>query len=118
MWKDVDAVIVYISIGNSDDKMSQREWSEMYRDVDRAVRFQSIHAGVPEVHGAWVSEPSSPWQNACWCVALTDALAARLRRVLSQLAGAYGQDSIAWAEAPTTEFLGALGAVDSEATDG
>lgn len=97
-------MIVYISIGNSDDKLTQREWFEFYRDVDNAVRFTSVKLGTPVVHGAWTSLPIVPWQNACWCVELTPGLSERLRRVLPFMAHEYRQDSIAWAEA-TTEFL-------------
>jgi hypothetical protein len=106
-------VIVYISVGNSDDKLTQRDWADFVHRVGRAVR----HYG-PDVHGFWLSPPDSPWQNACWCVQadehaawpLADRIAA-WKSELGRLAREYGQESIAWAEAPKTEFLG-------EGTDG
>lgn len=99
------SAVTYISIGNSDDKLTQLEWSQFYREVDIAIRFSSKLMGSPRVHGQWVSAPTDPWQNACWCVDLTPGLAARLRRVLAVFADEYKQDSIAWADAPETDFI-------------
>lgn len=95
---------VYVSIGNSDDKLSQAQWAQFVQEVDASVR----HHG--EVHGAWLSPPASPWQNACWCVeyAHLDAWPTQVdeqKRWLSRVAQKFHQDSIAWAECPTTEFL-------------
>lgn len=95
-------MIVYISIGNSDDKLPQAEWCDFISDVDVAIRDW-----VDLRHGCWHSMPTSPWQNACWCVDIEEEeREAFLKKELSQIARTYGQDSIAWAEAPTTEFLG------------
>jgi hypothetical protein len=95
---------VYISIGNSDDKLTQAEWSSYVQDVDRlfesAVRYEGAR-----VHGRWHSLPHEPWQNACWCAEWHEDLApelAALKRMLAIAARDYGQDSIAWAEATTT----------------
>lgn len=88
---------VYISVGNSDDRLSQREWHDFYCKVSRA-----IHAAARRVHGQWVSEPAAAWQNACWCVELADET---LKYKLAGLAAEYRQDSIAWAVA-ATEFIG------------
>lgn len=90
---------VYISIGNSDDKLTQAEWASFYRDTCLNIRD---FAG--QVHGQWVSEPASAWQNACWCIEITEENALTLRAYLLDVAEKYRQDSIAWAVA-TTEFL-------------
>ena len=95
---------VYISIGNSDDKLTQNEWAHFWTTVDRRIRS---YAHV--VHGSWVSEATSPWQNACWCIEVQPDHTKGLRIVLGQAAQAYQQDSIAWAEA-TTEFIAPEGA--------
>jgi hypothetical protein len=111
---------IYISIGNSDDKLSQAEWAEFYRRTNLAIRnFAQV------IHGQWVSEPASAWQNACWCIEIETSSdivqvtfdfrgASRtpdryLREALAEIAGEYRQDSIAWAPA-TTEFLAAVDA--------
>lgn len=91
---------VYISIGNSDDKLSQSVWATFYRDVDEQIRQYAS-----KVHGAWVSLPNSPWQNACWCVEFDSRnLKRAMKDRLIDFAAKYNQDSIAWAEAKT-EFL-------------
>jgi hypothetical protein len=93
---------VYVSIGNSDDKLTQVEWAAYAGTVQGAVRRA---AGA--VYGEWTSLPLAAFQNACWCVEVEPARADALRRELSGIAGMYRQDSIAWAEVPLTEFIGA-----------
>lgn len=94
-------MIVYISIGNSDDKLSQREWANF---LGSAWQLINTEKGA-HVHGEWHSSPTSAYQNACWCVELSDGVTVgRLRAGLRHLAREYRQDSIAWAVA-STEFL-------------
>ena len=93
-------MIVYISIGNSDDKLSQAEWANFVREVEEEIDSRTVG-----VHGRWFSSPRSPFQNACWCIELDHVKAAWIRRELARLARVYRQDSIAWAEAPATEFI-------------
>lgn len=97
---------VYISIGNSDDKLDQFEWSQFLNEVDRAVSNLAQLQGVT-VHGRWHSLATEPWQNACWCFEVHSDLARQadeLRERLRRVAAKYRQDSIAWAVADT-EFL-------------
>ena len=89
---------VYVSIGNSDDKLTQRLWSEFAGKVASAV-----HRHAEIVHGEWVSLPLAAWQNASWCFEIFGGDGLRGR--LSYLASEYGQDSIAWVEVPRTEFI-------------
>jgi hypothetical protein len=96
-----DAITVYVSLGNSDDKLSQARWSEFREQVTAAVRD---HA--PRVHGNWVSPSADPWQNACIAFELDPAEAPFLKSELRDLAASFGQDSIAWAVVPVTEFVG------------
>lgn len=90
---------VYISVGNSDDKLSQREWCEFW-----SAWRSRVLAYASQVHGDWASAPTAPFQNACLCVEITAKAAGTLRAELARLAGQYRQDSIAWAEA-ITEFI-------------
>lgn len=91
---------VYVSIGNSDDRLTQREWSEFIAEVNTAIKESAA-----EFHGKWTSLPHAPWQNACWCIEPQASSVGVLRRRLADLGRRYRQDSIAWAEAPTTDFL-------------
>jgi hypothetical protein len=98
-------ITVYISIGNSDDKLSQVEWAAYAGAVRGLIRrVESVYSG--RIHGDWTSLPFSPYQNACWCIEIPDeATAETIRRTLANYAGMYRQDSIAWAVAET-EFIG------------
>lgn len=87
---------VYVSIGNSDDKLTQQKWVEFYHRTSVAIIERAS-----AVHGRWMSEPSSVWQNACWCVELDTPAATELRVELRALAAQFGQDSIAWSVAET-----------------
>ena len=92
--------VVYISVGNSDDKLSQAEWSSYV--VEMTVRV----ASVGHVHGSWSSNPVGPYQNACWCVEFRNAAEiAEAREVATEIRRKWRQDSVAWAVVPETEFI-------------
>lgn len=97
---------IYISIGNSDDKLTQADWSTFVQAVDDAIGSVTYYAGTAR-HGRWHSWAGDPWQNACWCIEVSADMAYLLnglRAELAELAKHYRQDSVAWAEA-TTEFI-------------
>ena len=82
---------VTILIGNSDNKLTQVEWSEFYAHVDDAVgtHAQSVQFSAP-------SNGAAPWQNACWVAILSGRESSqRLSERLAVLASNYRQDSIA-----------------------
>lgn len=84
-----------IQIGNSDDKLTQADWSDFVSDVQDFI----IGSGYP-IHFHGLSISSAPWQNACWVLDtrnVFDKIVAIdiLRHELSRLANMYKQDSIA-----------------------
>ena len=91
---------VYVSIGNSDDKLSQKEWAAYCVDVEAIVV-----TAAKAMHGKWTSPSRDPWQNACWCFEAWDHLIERSKQNLSVLAHCYRQDSIKWDVAAEPEFL-------------
>lgn len=94
------AVTVYISIGNSDDKLTQAEWLDFIQDMRVFVVGQA-----DQIWGEWFSAPDSRYQNACWGVEFRDQETADFARSQAKrVRGNYGQDSIAWAVAET-EFV-------------
>lgn len=93
--------VVYIGIGNSDDKLSQREWARFQLEVRQALRHHSCH-----LLGEWHSHPESMFQNACYAIDGDNAEVPELKGDLAALATVYRQEAIAWAEAPSTEMLG------------
>lgn len=84
----------YVSIGNSDDRLTQREWSWFIASTQRELQERW------QIHGCWYSAPDSEWQNANWCIELNDVWGiAKLKELLRELAKAFRQDSIALAVA-------------------
>lgn len=89
---------VVVQIGNTDNKLTQQEWSEFYDEVDRIMRDSgTVHFAAPSVG-------SAPWQNACWAVTLHAPDTWYLRKRLRNLAADYQQDSIAFLVGET-EFV-------------
>lgn len=93
-------VTVYVSIGNSDDKLTQARWSAFHERVTLACRNYAR-----QVFGQWLSAPASEYQNACIAFAIEADEVSWLKKELASVAESYEQDSIAWAEA-VTEFIG------------
>lgn len=97
---------VYISIGNSDDKLTQAEWSAYVRDLLSLVDWVTDDpTDGGRLYGVWFSATDSPYQNMCVCLDPAPDWLGNFRKRLGELAAKYRQDSIAWAETPTTEFL-------------
>lgn len=94
-------MIVYVSIGNSDDKLNQRDWALFQIELQ-----EILHSAGGLFHGEWYSNPNSIFQNCCILVELDENRVPELKGVLAALAQEYRQDAIAWAHAPHTEFLG------------
>lgn len=91
---------VYVSVGNTDNKLSQREWYGLHTEV---ALFVTVYA--KRVLGKWYSEPTSPYVNACFAFEIDEgANEEKLRHFLEATALKYHQDAIVWAEA-TTEFI-------------
>jgi hypothetical protein len=96
----VNTITVYVSIGNSDDKLGQREWSDFVSDVNVAVcRYAA------QVYGWWFSAPDAPWQNGVMAFLLDRECEDDLRSRLAVAREKFRQDSIAWAEVHVTEFI-------------
>ncbi len=91
---------VYASIGNSDDKLSQKRWSQFVREFVAQIQR---HAQL--VFGVWHSLPNSPYQNACVCFQVDSDGAQGLQLILGELRARFDQDSVAWAEVTETEFV-------------
>jgi|ERR1700733_9944099 len=87
---------VYISIGNSDNKLTQSQWSEFCYTVSEVLDCQR--------HGEWFSLPNAPFQNACWCVTILETKVEGIQLNLRALCRLFNQDSIAWAEAEYSEI--------------
>jgi len=93
-----------VQIGNSDDKLTQKEWSNFVRDLERD--FGKL---MSEVHFSGSSPSNAMWQNFCM-VAVVDEVYIRaglgwesfreyidyaIKPTLAVLCQRYKQDSIA-----------------------
>lgn len=92
--------LVYVTIGNSDDNLSQRAWAAYWADVDQVVVMMAA-----EVHFVGAALPCTEYQNACWSFEIPGRDLDLLTRHLSILAGRYKQHSIAVAIARVS-FVG------------
>jgi len=86
---------VYVSIGNSDDKLTQLEWSEYWHAVDRELKFWG------RLHGVWLAVNNTPYQNAVWACEIKEVYRAQMREGLRKIMTRYNQDAIAWFEGKT-----------------
>lgn len=59
-------VNTYISIGNSDDRLTQPRWADLIGDMRDLLNVG--WRDRLQIHGEWFSAPDQPWQNANWCV--------------------------------------------------
>jgi len=87
---------IVVSIGNSDNKLTQSEWSQFVADVAKAIQqhTQKIHffGGSPN----W-----ERWQNVAWLFDCQEENIAFLKFSLAVLCRQYEQDSIAYIEGET-----------------
>lgn len=91
---------IVIQIGNSDDKLSQREWSEFICTVHRLLTARRVI-----IHFSGGTHAGSPFQNYCWvCDAPEPAQVAAITEALRSLAARHRQDSIALTIG-TTQFV-------------
>ena len=91
-----EPVTVYISIGNSDDRLTQRRWAEFHWNIHSELE------GRGQLHGEWASDPVAEFQNACWCITFPDGrIAGLVRTLVACIARQFGQEAVAWAVAET-----------------
>ena len=98
---------VVVQIGNSDDKLTQQEWSHFCDYVD-----EYIHLYASKIYFSGYSDPKEEWQNAAWIFEIpynqfhrpTSEEKLSLWEGLEKACKWFKQDSIAWTEG-TTEFI-------------
>lgn len=81
---------VTVQIGNSDNKLSQVEWSRYISSVSDVVGDYSI-----QVHFSGGSSYDMPWQNACFVAEVAPGMIESLQSHLTEIRKQFGQDSIA-----------------------
>lgn len=82
---------IIISIGNSDNKLSQEEWANFVAEVNLAITDYQDGRYFFGGSSNW-----ERWQNACWWVECQDENSHMLKGRLTAIRRKYSQDSIAW----------------------
>ncbi|MGH3783157.1 MAG: hypothetical protein ACRDZY_08375 [Acidimicrobiales bacterium] len=82
---------VHAAIGNSDDKLSQRDWSSYLEDFHLVMV-----TAATQVHGVWHSAPVSQFQNACIAAEVAPEALDGLRAALLSLRRRHRQESVAF----------------------
>lgn len=79
---------ISIQIGNTDNALTQQEWSEFCR------RLRAICEEHGTVHFSGGSPTDAPWQN--YCVCLNIGTPTTLASLVTDLRVEFRQDSVAW----------------------
>jgi hypothetical protein len=90
---------IVVSVGNSDNKLIQEEWSRFVHDIDSLIR---VHA--KQVHFFGGAPNWMPWQNTAWMFDCEDIYVKHLKEVLAATGREYNQDAVAYLEGET-QFL-------------
>ena len=101
---------VVIQFGNSDDKLTQRQWSRFVAEITFCV---TIHKS--KIHFAGSSGATKPWQNCCIVVDVPKEQQKNLFDELRKIAAKFKQESIA-VMVGEVEFLKGNAAVDLDKT--
>ncbi len=81
---------IVVQIGNSDDKLSQKEWAQFVEAVSYAV-----NGHTQDLHFNGFSPAQERWQNAAWVAVCDEAQALALGRELVIIRTRFRQDSVA-----------------------
>jgi hypothetical protein len=92
-------ITIYVAIGN-DSGLSQTSWIK-YHD---AVAEELIRGGG-RILADWYSLPTAHWTGCCFWVEIHAGIGDRLQETLTEIARAYGQPRITWAEVLATTSL-------------
>lgn len=83
-------VTAIVQIGNSDDRLTQKEWASFCKDITTRIEFYARG-----IHFAGNSPGDAEWQNACWVFEVAENRIDHLCKMLEDGRKQFGQDSIA-----------------------
>lgn len=87
---------VTLQIGNSDDKLTQAQWSLFITKVQGVLDQQNV-----AIHFFGVSPGDARWQNACWVFEALSSKYELLRVGVSKVRKEFSQTSAAWTAGDT-----------------
>lgn len=88
---------ITVQIGNSDDKLTQKDWSEFVVELGLAIKHETS-----QIHFFGSSDSCAPWQNAAWVFEVEEGNVGVLGRKIAYIRSKYEQDSVAWTEGKTS----------------
>lgn len=95
-----------IEIGNTDNKLTQQEWSRFVNQVEFAVRQTS-----QQIYGIFLTEPSQPYQSAAFHGVFSETGGKQLTQYLLDIASEFRQDEIAVCEVAHVHMLHPSGGI-------
>lgn len=87
---------VCIQIGNSDNKLSQKQWADFCTDV-----YKNINLVCNEIFFSAPSVGWADWQNAAFIFSIDEEFISELKTQIEHIRKGYLQDSVAWLEGET-----------------
>jgi hypothetical protein len=90
---------VSISLGNSDNKLPQKQWADFVEEVRKAV-----YDVCCQIHFFGGPPNYESWQNMTIVFDVSDAAIPHLKEDLTKIRTKYFQEAIAWLEGET-EFI-------------
>ena len=80
---------VVVQIGNSDNKLTQEDWSWFVSEIDDLIKDYKV-----QIHFRGGSSWDSPWQNACWVIEHISNYN-DFEKEITHIRKRYSQDSVA-----------------------
>lgn len=81
---------VTVQVGNSDDKLTQKLWHNFCEEMHTLVVDYTV-----EIHFSGSSNPTAPWQNACWVAEIQNIDIEPFMQRVTSLRRRYNQASVA-----------------------
>jgi hypothetical protein len=78
---------ITVSIGNSDNKLTQVEWSEFVQEVHTAIK------NIGKIHFFGGASNWEPWQNAAWIFEIENKFTNIFMAHLADIRKKYNQES-------------------------
>lgn len=88
---------ITLQVGNSDDKLTQKEWAAFVSEITSTLKDSRV-----EMHFFACSAGDAPWQNAAWVFEASAATKIEVQINVRRIRRSYRQDSAAWTEGTTT----------------
>ena len=99
---------IVIAIGNSDDKLTQKDWARYCLEIEIFVQRYAVHT-----FAQCYALPNQQYQNAVFIFAAPDDTLTYMKSRLAIIADHFQQDSIAWVDG-ITEMIHAKPAETTE----